>query len=170
MKFDITLEGIDLVISELGLAPKTARRLVNKIIARKVTTLRKEVVSDIYEAYQIPRTSAKIQKIRSRKRSRVGRGTIWIGRNSIKSAYLGKLRKSGKGAYAGAHFFKGGFIRTMKSGHKGVFVIKDGKMVEEELELTKTPVMIRQRVLATENDINNNVATDLLQELEWLTS
>lgn len=170
MKIELTLQNIDEVIADLGLAPKLARRAVNKLITKRGTLLRKDIVDDIYKAYGIPRRSAQINKVRTKKRTRVGRSNIWIGRNAIKSAYLGRLRQSKAGAFAGAHFFKGAVVRTMASGHTGAFRLMGTKFKEEELELTKTPVLIRQRLLENERLLSNNLEDDLLRDITWLTS
>lgn len=48
-------------------------------------------------------------------------GVIWVGRNPIKSGYLGSPYQTPEGAGVGPHFWPHSFVVTMDSGHKSVF-------------------------------------------------
>jgi hypothetical protein len=53
-------------------------------------------------------------------------GSVWVGYNPIRAAYLGRLAQQRAGAKAGQHFFPRSFVATMPSGHRSVF-IRQGK-------------------------------------------
>ena len=169
MKVSLTLEGIDRLIKQLDVPPKKAKQIVNRAVASTTIRLRKDIVDDVHKAYDIPKRAAKISKVRTRRRIRKGRGTIWVGRNAIKSAYLGKFRNSGSGAFSGSHFFEGGFVATMESGHKGIFKRVSTGIEEQEIDLDVTPIMLEQRVKTAESDIMIEIEGNLISEVQWLT-
>lgn len=49
-------------------------------------------------------------------------GSVWVGYNPIRAAYLGVLAQQQTGAKAGKHFFDRSFVATMPSGHRSVFI------------------------------------------------
>lgn len=93
-------------------------------------------------------------------------GSVWLGHNPVKAAYLGRLSQQKLGAKAGRHFFLGGFIATMRSGHRSVFM-RDTRarlpITEETLELESA-----QRVVdRVSGQVPQRLTTMLRQELNY---
>jgi len=47
---------------------------------------------------------------------------VWVGFNPIRASYLGAPRQTREGVKVRGHIFRGAFISTMPSGHRGVFM------------------------------------------------
>ncbi|MCU7839778.1 MAG: phage tail protein [Candidatus Thiodiazotropha sp. (ex Troendleina suluensis)] len=75
-------------------------------------------------------------------------GSVWVGFNPIRAGYLGALSQQKVGAKAGRHFFLGGFVATMPSGHGSVFM-RSGK--------TSLPIREQSHPLASAQNIVDRV-------------
>lgn len=82
---------------------------------------RKRLGDEMHTKLDIPKNVWRRWRTARRYRRNAATGVVWLGVNELKAAYAGKLRQGNAGAYSGRRFFRGSFIATMASGHKGIF-------------------------------------------------
>lgn len=152
--------GVDPTVDQLLETDPRAHRAANRAINKAIDWLSGHVAREIAKDNQVP-----VRVIRTRRTfmhySSDGRlsGSLWFGLNSIKAAYAGPLRQQRKGARAGAHLFEGGFLATMKNGHRGIFK-RAGK--------ARFPIVEQSVILFSEPDDYAHLVTDAEERLGTL--
>jgi hypothetical protein len=87
---------------------------------RTTTTFaRKRLQSEMAVEARIPARVFRRYRIKS-KTSGDG-GTVWFGFDDVSAAYVGNPKQFKHFARSGKHRWEGGFVATMRSGHKSIF-------------------------------------------------
>lgn len=182
---DIRAEGLNERIRSIAGISKRADRAVRRSLNRTVVSVRREVAREIAQRANVPQRvlldQGRGQRVYARFSPRKGQleGAVWVGYRNIKAAYVGKLQQLKRGARAGkSHFFEGGFIATMKSGHTGIFKrdpnatrraadnvfgITSLPIIEQEVELKNAESAIRIVQVRAERKL----ARELLAQLNF---
>jgi hypothetical protein len=123
MKIDIThtLKDADAALAALPRDIFNAQRSAERDTVRFA---KNEVQNRMIERTGVPARVFRRIKGRIRTKNTQKLGVVWLGFNKVAAAYLGRLQQTRAGAQAGKFFFQGGFIATMKSGHKSVWFRK----------------------------------------------
>ena len=121
MKIDIThtLKDATAVIDAL---PRDIFRAQRSAEFDTVRFAKKEAQGRMVERTGIPAHVFRRIKGRVRSKNTEQYGVVWLGLRDVAAAYLGRLEQTPAGAKAGAFFFPGGFVATMKSRHKSIFL------------------------------------------------
>lgn len=137
----VTIEGAEAVLADFVAKPGQIARASRRAVRKVTRSAGAELARALADEHQLPLAvfgAAGGRGRRVRLAVRAGRhgkltnvragfnvddsvGTIWIGRNPVKAAYLGTPRQTPAGARAGKHFFDRAFVATLKSGHVGIF-------------------------------------------------
>lgn len=130
-KLTVSLTGLEQVLKRLGGTEEQINRASTRTIKKTTGWAGNQITRGISVADAVPikalaqgagRTKRMHARVRSYKPKSTGTvGTIWVGSNPVKAAYVGAMRQQKIGAKAGQHFFPGSFIALMPSGHRGVF-------------------------------------------------
>lgn len=124
-----------LTTAQRSVVPAATVAALNKTADRAKT----DTVRALAAKYRVP---AKVVRGRV-KRLKANRRTLtaWISAKvqAIKAVRVGKPRQQKKGARAGKHFFTGGFVATMKSGHVGIYKRKDTARLPIAEQVIKMP-------------------------------
>jgi len=120
----VQVNGLDEVIASLGGMDDRTRRAVSRALNGTIKWASTQVARDVAKEHDIPVRAVKGYRVftdRATKRNLSGQ--VWIGIAPVKSGYIGKGRNvpSRGGARVRSHFFQGGFVAKMKSGHEGIF-------------------------------------------------
>ena len=122
---DETIDSFDALDAQIDRASNRAKNKVAKWAARQVA--RAIAADDQVPLRSLYKNQGRTHRHKKRvqfllaDRGRSGYAAVWVGYNPIKAAYIGKLRQQRRGARAGKHFYEGGFLATMRSGHQSVF-------------------------------------------------
>jgi hypothetical protein len=123
LKIDIThtLKDADAVLNALPRDIFNAQRSAERDTVRFA---KNQTQNRMIERTGVPARVFRRIKGRIRTKNTQQLGVVWLGFNKIAAAYLGRMQQTRTGARAGKFFFEGGFIATMKSGHKSVWYRK----------------------------------------------
>lgn len=186
------MEGERAALAAIEATPAQVERAEARAIDKTTTWAASQVARQLAREHRLPLRSIRRSGKRGNRIFRLGvragrrgkvnnvrvglgsaRGSVWIGLNPIKAAYIGALRQLRRGARAGRHFFEGSFIATMKSGHTGVWhkqtvrYAYSGRTVErlepDTVELDRGQA-IADRVQA---QVPQRLSTLLAQELNY---
>lgn len=127
--FNIDVKGVDALINRFNAVPAQIKRARKRAITKTVKQVMTKGRREMAEEHHIPQ---KVLKKSANYRGRViahtarsgAMGSIWFGNSPINSGYVGRLRDAPNhgGAFAREFFYQQGFVATMRSGHKGVFI------------------------------------------------
>ena len=152
----ITFQGADGVLTELKGTQSLINRAVKSAILKTSKKIEKDLEAAVSSELDIPKKA--LAKFRVKSRRMGGAGLVWMGYNPIKSGYIGNLRQEDWGASARSYMFKGGFVKTMRSGHIGIFK-RDGDVrklkrgsfreiaqpiVEQRVSILRSPAIASQ--------------------------
>lgn len=164
----ITMTGEKEVSTKFSEAPKVIRQSITAGMRKTMKRLEKDLETAAAKEFDTPKPVLAKWRIKSRRVA--SNGLVWMGYNPLKSGYIGTLRQEDWGASARSYFFKGGFIATMKSGHKGIFMRggKTSKSInEQKVSLLKAPILAAQvRTRAGEyyqQELANQLANKLIK-------
>ncbi len=129
---DITVDFEDLqpVLGDLKATTKQLDRSITRAINKTTDQVHSHIIRHMAKQHDIPAKALRKQlggykgRVLKRKANRRrNTGRVWVGKNPIKSGYVGRLKNAPDygGAFARKYFFKGGFIAQMRSGHTGIF-------------------------------------------------
>lgn len=100
-------------------------------------------------------------------------GYVWLGYNEVKAGYIGPLTQQAGGASVAGHYFEGGFIAKMRSGHRGIFKraeITEGyrgrlrqPIVHQSVEIRGAQELMATLAQETEQVLYNNFASSIRQ-------
>jgi hypothetical protein len=116
-------------IAALSGITRDVQRAERSAIGTTTTWAKKQMQSRMIELTNMP--GRVFKRFRVSSRTRLQAGTVFLGLNPIKSAYLGKLTQETAGSWAGDYYFEGAFVQKMKSGHTSIFK-KKGTAIEEQ--------------------------------------
>jgi hypothetical protein len=162
----ITITGEKEISSKFSEAPKVIRQTITSAMTKTMKRMEKDLETAAAKEFDIPKPVLAKWRIKSK---RVGtNGLVWMGYNPIKSGYIGILRQEDWGASARSYFFKGGFVATMNSGHKGIFM-RAGKgrkpIREQKVSLLKAPILAAQVKTRANEYYQQEIATQLVYKL-----
>ncbi len=173
----VSVEGLDEVLDSFDAMDAQIDRASNRAMNKTAKWAARQVARAIAADDQVPlralylhqgRTGRHWARVRFYRadRGRGGKAAVWVGYNPIKAAYVGALRQKPKGARAGKHFFEGGFLATMRSGHRGVYrrVGKSRLPIEEQ---TVPLASAERHVNEVARRIPQRLADVLEQELNY---
>lgn len=122
-RFEIstTSAQLDKIVSSIKALPDQVNRASMFAINRTAEWLKSSVAKEISAQKRIKlkviRDRLKITKANKNQLSARINANMW----ALKGKDLGNMSQTPLGAKAGKYMFKGAFVATMKSGHKGVF-------------------------------------------------
>jgi hypothetical protein len=165
------------VLGSIAAAPKqidtASRRAISKVVDYSATHVGRELAA----LEQVP-VNTLMRGGSSRRGQRIYKskpyggkhaGSVWVGYNPIRAAYLGRLAQLRAGARAGKHFFHKSFLATMPSGHQSVFI----RMGKNSLPIREQshPLTGAQHVVDSVQQRAHQRLIDILQhELEYEVS
>jgi hypothetical protein len=112
----IEITGVDAVVRELSAFPEQAERAEARAARKTVKWAETQLRRAIAKEHEIP-----LKSIRKARRVQSKNKLVWLGYNPVKAGYAGKLEQMEVGAMAGAYYFEGGFVATLRSGHASIF-------------------------------------------------
>lgn len=118
---NIVFDGAKLAEKVIGALPDHVDRAARKAISLTVRSAKENIGRDIIRQHRLPKSFKQGRIIATEKGVNTLSGSVWIGGNAVHAGQLGALKKNRKGVRAGRHFFKGGFVAKMRSGHTGGF-------------------------------------------------
>ncbi|MEQ1529091.1 MAG: hypothetical protein ABL925_07230 [Methylococcales bacterium] len=148
--------------------PRQIDRAMKSAVDTTTTWAKKEEQSRMAARLNIPKSIfTKVRVKGNTNRDRTS-GLVWMGIRPVKSGFVGKLSQIESGAFAREYFFQGGFIATMRSGHKGIFkrVVRQSLPIREETVNLDVGVDIRNAVAA---ETQTQLAERFLKKLNQLT-
>lgn len=168
MRLTVSIKDFDNIISNFDLSTKQIRKVTNNVVRKSTTRFRNISVNLIHKEYGISKSTANLRGVRTRRNYQAGLGSIWIGFNPIKAAYLGRLSQGIGFAKAGKHRFDKGFIRTFQSGHTTIVKRVEDKLKEQELKIDKVPILLQKRLKQFESEMEVMLENDLTREVSIL--
>lgn len=159
--FSIQFDGnaVSRFVDEL---PATIQRAHYKSISEATAWAKKELLSRITLDTGFRARVFTGYRVKS-KRNR-GAGIVWLGYNEVKTGYVGKLTQQASGASVAGHYFAGGFVATMRSGHAGIWKrLDDGRLVEQTIEIPGARQLMENVAQETEQVLYDNFASNLRQ-------
>lgn len=121
--FDVGALDFAPLIAELGATEAQARKALRTTLSKMAAWLRaqsvKELSKELQVAMRVIRRRLKAVKFRASKDG--GAATVWYGLDPVGLIWLGAKQTSSGVTAQGGRIVEGGFIATMKNGHKGVF-------------------------------------------------
>lgn len=116
-----SLRQIDKIVSSINALPEQVNQAsmfaINRTAEWLKSTAAKEISAEKRIKLKIIRDRMKIMRANKKQLAANINADMW----ALKGKDLGDMSQSPIGATAGNYFFKGAFVATMKSGHKGVF-------------------------------------------------
>lgn len=115
-----TASGLDALEKALVASPRAVERAENRALKRTITWVRKQMLREGSERFEVPQS--RLKKAR-RSSVFVGRGgaRAFLGTAPLKAGYAGNPRQQKKGAKVGRHKFPGAFVARMPSGYTSIF-------------------------------------------------
>lgn len=119
--FDVDAQGLREVADQLGATDKQVRAALSRALRRTEASLRKLSSKGLTKELQLRTAQALRKRLRTIKLRTTGADSelaLWYGLNSLPvSSFKGRPKEDPAGAFAGAFFFKDGFVA--KSQYKG---------------------------------------------------
>lgn len=170
MNITITLEDHDHVGRVLDLSTRQIRTVTNQAVRLFTAGVRKESIRTIYLKNKIPFRRAQLSRIRSRTKVKRGYGSVWFGRNAIKSHYLGKISQNNNFGFAGKFRKKKAFKIKFKNGYEGIFLRKNnedrGKPEEVTFLIPNYDAIIKSEVEHQERLLDKWLPEQLMRKVE----
>ena len=158
----ITVTGEKEIHARFSEAPKVIRQSIASAMTKTMKRMEKDLELAASKEFDIPKPVLAKWRVKSKRVA--SNGLAWMGYNPIKYGYIGNLRQEDWGASARSCLFEGGFIATMSSGHKGIFM-RSGKgrkpINEQEISLLKAPMLAAQVRTKANEYYQQEIATQL---------
>lgn len=145
----IEIKGVDAVVRELNAFPEQAERAEERATRKTVKWAESQLRRAIAKEHDIP-----FKSIREARRVQSKNKLIWLGYNPVKAGYAGKLKQLEGGAMAGAYYFEGGFMATLRSGHTSIFKRRGRARLpidEQKVELVKAEAIAEREAKKIES-------------------
>ncbi|MEW8253769.1 MAG: phage tail protein [Candidatus Thiodiazotropha taylori] len=165
------------ILNTIGGAEKqintASRRSVSKVVDFAATHIGRGIAAEEQVPVSTLRKGGSARRgqriFKSKPRRDKTSGSVWVGYNPIRAAYLGALTQQKAGAKSGKHFFDRSFVATMPSGHRSVF-IRRGK-TSLPIREQSHPITSAQRVVDSVQDRTTQRLIDIFQhELSYEVS
>jgi len=166
MLLTFELDGVRETVAALLETQPAAKRAAVRATNKTLNWLSTQVAREVAAQYDVPVRAIKAHRVYTRLATqKTLQGELWMGINPIRSGYLKPLRQMKRGARARSHFFEGGFVATMASGHRGIFQ-RSGK---SRLPIYEATVEIGNAgdYAHLEGDAEQRLDTVLAQELNY---
>ncbi len=134
--------------------PSTIKRAHYESISVATTWAKKELIRRMTQDTGFRERVFSGYRVKS-KRNR-GKGVAWLGYNEVKTGYAGKLTQESGGASVAGHYFPGGFVATMRSGHSGIFKRLGnitGRIIEQSIDIPEARQYLIVETLAQETQV-----------------
>lgn len=142
--------------------PATIQRAHYKSISDATAWAKKQLISRI--THDTGFRSRVFMGYRVKSKRNRGSSLVWLGYNEVKTGYVGQLTQQAGGASVAGHYFEGGFVATMRSGHAGIWKrLGDGKLVEQTIEIPGARQLMETLAQETEQVLYNNFASSIRQ-------
>lgn len=161
MDVTIRIEGNQKILLSL----KSYQSKLRKVLAHEVATFtrvaRKDIIDNFYPDQEISRQTAQLFKIRSRRRRKRLKGTIWFGRNDVNLKFVGLPIKTKGGLIVNSRFYAGAFVAKFKSGGSGIFRKEGGRFVPVVKPIADQQGKIAKDVVKHEHDLKRRIENEL---------
>lgn len=169
MRIRVELEGLEDLSRKLRATPDQANRAAKRAISKTVRWAEGQGARAIAREHKLAVRGFRERRIfRSLPQGKVLQGSVWFGLNPIKAAYIGRLRQTRKGAYAGQHFFDRAFVATMDSGHRGIYMRRGKKripLIEQQVRLSLAEDIVQDIADRTPQRLSDVLRQELNYEL-----
>ncbi|PPD22869.1 MAG: hypothetical protein CTY22_05200 [Methylomonas sp.] len=144
--------------------PGQIARARRSAIGTTVTYARQRLQAQMIARTGLP--ARVFRRVRIKTRRRPESGTVWLGYNPVKAAYVGRVKQDPQGAFAGDYFFPDSFVVRMQSGHVGIFK-RGGQsrlgLVEQTVDLSAGPAVARSVAADAGRELRARLADRLRQ-------
>jgi len=173
----ITIDSADLarVPNFLRAVPQQANRAAKRAVRKVTMSFASLATREIAAAHDVPLRALRKGgqrwsrvHVKDLATTQGPASLLWIGTNPIKAAYLGPLRQTREGASVRGHLFPGGFIATMVSGHRGIFMRRGRARLpidEQVVELEQAQGIVRRLQLAVPDRLRTVFSQEMNYEL-----